>query len=173
MQPSLRQFDACRVRHADVLEWLWFLNSHRKPVFDWMWGDKDTYRLAFALAGKADSFQLVCSQSSRGPDTSPLVPMSVPFCLWPFAFASAIMCVAARMSIPLPLLPLHLFAYSTSTNIGQTMHMSRKTGHNFQTQLQRQLFLEQSYISAGHGVNGNMTMFAYKPKLGFAALPTS
>lgn len=49
----------CRARHADVLEWLWFLNSHRKPVSDWMWGDKDTYRLAFALAGKADAFQQV------------------------------------------------------------------------------------------------------------------
>ncbi len=42
-----------------MLEWLWFLNSHRQPVSDWMWGDKDTYRLAFALAGKADSFQQV------------------------------------------------------------------------------------------------------------------
>ncbi|DBA84574.1 TPA: hypothetical protein ACH3X2_006154 [Trebouxia sp. C0005] len=48
-----------RARHADVLEWLWFLNSHRKPVSDWMWGDKDTYRLAFALAGKANAFQQV------------------------------------------------------------------------------------------------------------------
>ena len=51
----------CRARHADVLEWLWFLNSHRKPVSKWMWGDKDTYRLAFALADKADHFQQVCS----------------------------------------------------------------------------------------------------------------
>ncbi len=42
-----------------MLEWLWFLNSHKKPVSDWMWGDKDTYRLAFALAGKADAFQQV------------------------------------------------------------------------------------------------------------------
>ena len=42
-----------------MLEWLWFLNSHRQPVSDWMWGDKDTYRLAFALAGKADAFQQV------------------------------------------------------------------------------------------------------------------
>ncbi|KAL3136081.1 hypothetical protein ABBQ32_007105 [Trebouxia sp. C0010 RCD-2024] len=50
-----------RARHADVLEWLWFLNSHRRPVFDWVWGDKDTYRLAFALAGKLDSFQQVCA----------------------------------------------------------------------------------------------------------------
>ena len=49
-----------RARHADVLEWLWFLNSHRKPVSKWMWGDKDTYRLAFALANKADDFQQVC-----------------------------------------------------------------------------------------------------------------
>lgn len=59
----LRQFVTCRVRHADVLEWLWFLSSHRKPIFDWMWGDKDTYRLAFALAGKVDNFQLVCIQT--------------------------------------------------------------------------------------------------------------
>jgi len=42
-----------------VLEWLWFLNSHRQPVSEWMWGDKDTYRLAFALAGKPDAFQQV------------------------------------------------------------------------------------------------------------------
>ena len=54
---------ACRVRHADVLEWLWFLNSHRKPVYEWVWGDKDTYHIAFALAGKASNFQQVRAQT--------------------------------------------------------------------------------------------------------------
>ena len=50
----------CRVRHSDVLEWLWFLNSHQRLVSDWMWGDKDTFRLAFALAGKdADFWQVL------------------------------------------------------------------------------------------------------------------
>ena len=42
-----------------MLEWLWFLNSHPRPVKKWMWGDKDTYRLAFALADKADDYWLV------------------------------------------------------------------------------------------------------------------
>ena len=51
----------CRVRHADVLEWVWFLNSHQDPVYGWMCGDKDTYRLAFALAGKTEDFSLVCN----------------------------------------------------------------------------------------------------------------
>lgn len=124
MQPSLMQLDACRIRHADVLEWLWFLNSHRKPIFDWMWGDKDTYRLAFALAGKADSFQLVCFTTSHGPDASCLVPLSVAFCLWPFAFT----CATALMPRPVSLLPLHLSAYSMSKEVGQTTHVSRKTG---------------------------------------------
>lgn len=116
MQPSLRQFDARRVRHADVLEWLWFLNSHRKPVFDWMWGDKDTYRLAFALAGKADSFQLVCFQTSHGPHALCL-------CLVPFGCALLLMLMLLLMRVAslTPLLPLHLSAYSVSNEVGQTM----------------------------------------------------
>lgn len=109
-------FYACRVRHADVLEWLWFLNSHRKPVFDWMWGDKDTYRLAFALADKADSFQLVHSQISCG-----LHARAWCLCLLPVAFAMRL-CVC--LPIPVSLLPLHLSAYSTSKEIGQKMHAS-------------------------------------------------
>lgn len=43
---------------ADVLEWTWFLNSFSKGfVYDFMYGDKDTYGVAFGLAGKAHMYQ--------------------------------------------------------------------------------------------------------------------
>ena len=45
--------------HADALEWLWFVNSHAEVVYRLMYGDKDTFRLAFALAGKSDYFEQV------------------------------------------------------------------------------------------------------------------
>lgn len=45
-----------RNAHADVLEWLWFLNSHPEVMYKVMHGDKDTFRLAFHLAGKASDF---------------------------------------------------------------------------------------------------------------------
>jgi hypothetical protein len=42
-----------RLRHYDVLEWLFWLNSHSNVTYQHMHGDKDTYRLAFSLAGEA------------------------------------------------------------------------------------------------------------------------
>lgn len=42
----------CRVRHADVLEWVWFLNAHAELLYKHMLGDKDTFEIAFVLAGK-------------------------------------------------------------------------------------------------------------------------
>ena len=48
-----------RNRHADVLEWVWLLNSYPDVVYRLMHGDKDTFRLAFALAGKSDLFNQV------------------------------------------------------------------------------------------------------------------
>jgi hypothetical protein len=50
---------ACRNLHADVLEWLWFLNSHAETIYKLMYGDKDTFSLAFHLAGKNVSYQQV------------------------------------------------------------------------------------------------------------------
>jgi hypothetical protein len=51
-----------RVQHYDVLEWLWLLNTHSSSgvpgvreagvVGRSIWGDKDTYLIAFQLAGK-------------------------------------------------------------------------------------------------------------------------
>ena len=55
-------FQACisfvsgRNLHADVLEWIWFLNAHNDVIYKLMHGDKDTFRLAFELAGKGDAF---------------------------------------------------------------------------------------------------------------------
>jgi hypothetical protein len=49
-----------RARHADVLEWLWLLNAHKGLVYQCLVGDKDTYRLAFELAGKGRDYQQVC-----------------------------------------------------------------------------------------------------------------
>lgn len=45
-----------RVKHADVLEYLWWINSHSIYMFKLMYGDKDTFPLAFAVAGKAYDF---------------------------------------------------------------------------------------------------------------------
>lgn len=45
--------------HADVLEWLWFLNSHAETIYKLMYGDKDTFSLAFHLAGKGDQYHQV------------------------------------------------------------------------------------------------------------------
>ena len=42
--------------HADVLEWLWLVNSHPDVTYRSMYGDKDTFRLAFHLAGKAAAY---------------------------------------------------------------------------------------------------------------------
>jgi hypothetical protein len=48
--------DACN--GADVLEWTWFLNSFSDGhIYDFVYGDKDTYGVAFALAGKAHMYQ--------------------------------------------------------------------------------------------------------------------
>ena len=45
---------------ADVLEWAWYLNSFGKDgVYKFMWGDKDSFMVAFALAGKAHMYQVV------------------------------------------------------------------------------------------------------------------
>lgn len=48
-----------RGRHADVLEWLWFLNSHPRLTSQQLQGDKDTFPMAFGLAGKGTQFQQV------------------------------------------------------------------------------------------------------------------
>ena len=48
-----------RRRHDDVLEWVVLLNLEGELVYDLVWGDKDTYRLAFALAGKGPAFTQV------------------------------------------------------------------------------------------------------------------
>ncbi|WIA31646.1 hypothetical protein OEZ86_002526 [Tetradesmus obliquus] len=47
-----------RAMHLDVLEWAWFLNSFsEKHIYDFMYGDKDTFGVAFGLAGKAHMYQ--------------------------------------------------------------------------------------------------------------------
>ena len=76
-----------------------------------MWGDKDTYRLAFALAGKADRFQLV-----RFSSLICLLPFA--HCILPFAFVVALyfsfcsccclcLCLCVHVPVPDPLLTLH------------------------------------------------------------------
>lgn len=55
-----------RARHADVLEWLWMLNAHAGIVYRCVVGDKDTYRMAFELAGKAGDYVQVSLHSKRG-----------------------------------------------------------------------------------------------------------
>jgi hypothetical protein len=45
-----------RARHADVLEALWLLNAHAEVTYECIVGDKDTFWLAFQLAGKGAHF---------------------------------------------------------------------------------------------------------------------
>ncbi len=58
----------CRQRHWDVMEWLFFLNSHAELLYQHMLGDKDTFEIAFMLAGKHSQFHRV--------PISPGVPLS-------------------------------------------------------------------------------------------------
>lgn len=44
------------VQHGDVAEWAVWINSFGDTVYRALWGDKDTYALAFAVAGKAHVF---------------------------------------------------------------------------------------------------------------------
>ncbi|KAL3146379.1 hypothetical protein ABBQ32_003064 [Trebouxia sp. C0010 RCD-2024] len=59
-----------RVRHADVLEFIWMLNSHPEVTYNWMHGDKDTYRLAFHLANKSAHFAQVTAAPAQALDAS-------------------------------------------------------------------------------------------------------
>ena len=56
-----------------MLEWLWFLNSHPETIYKLMYGDKDTFRLAFALAGKEAAYQ----QARPQPDCRPCTTENV------------------------------------------------------------------------------------------------
>jgi hypothetical protein len=52
------------VTHADVAEWALWINSFGEQIYNAVWGDKDTYALAFAVAGKAHRFTQVQVQQS-------------------------------------------------------------------------------------------------------------
>lgn len=45
-----------RGRHADVLEYLWYMAAAQDKVWKLTAGDRETFRLAFALAGKAHEY---------------------------------------------------------------------------------------------------------------------
>jgi hypothetical protein len=44
------------VKHADVAEWALWVNSFGDTLYKAVWGDKDTYSMAFAVAGKSHVF---------------------------------------------------------------------------------------------------------------------
>ncbi len=44
------------VRHADVAEWALWVNTYGDDIYKAVWGDKDTWSLAFGVAGKAHAF---------------------------------------------------------------------------------------------------------------------
>lgn len=46
--------DTCK--HADVLQFVHALNQQSAVTYDYMFGDKDTFRLAFAIADKLEAF---------------------------------------------------------------------------------------------------------------------
>ncbi len=61
----------CRLWHADVLEWVWFLNSHPEAVYGTMYGDKDTFPLAFHLARKGDIYNQIPTPPGAVLDATP------------------------------------------------------------------------------------------------------
>lgn len=61
----------CRLWHADVLEWVWFLNSHPEAVYGMMYGDKDSFPLAFHLARKGDIYNQIPTAPSAVLDATP------------------------------------------------------------------------------------------------------
>ena len=67
---------ACRNLHADALEWLWFVNSHSEVIYKLMYGDKDTFRLAFALAGKSNFFEQVRCDPADPPPNYPICQLT-------------------------------------------------------------------------------------------------
>lgn len=54
-----------RRKNDDVLEWIMFLNLHADMLYSIVWGDKDTYRLAFHLANKSQGFAQVRQGQSQ------------------------------------------------------------------------------------------------------------
>ena len=66
---------ACRARHWDVLEWLLLLNARSEIAYRDAFGDKDTYRAAFMLAGKGGEYQQARPRGGRpGPGRRLLLP---------------------------------------------------------------------------------------------------
>jgi hypothetical protein len=53
-------------QHGDVVEWALWINSFGDSVYRALWGDKDTYALAFAVAGKAHEFKQMQVRSFAG-----------------------------------------------------------------------------------------------------------
>jgi hypothetical protein len=122
----------CRLWHADVLEWLWFLNSYPEVIYRTMYGDKDTFRLAFHLAGKADMF----SQASSLTLTHVMVPLcfdavhyhtipyhTVPYHTIPYH-------TIPYHTIPYHTIPYHTVPYhTTAANIGRSAGDGRPSCH--------------------------------------------
>lgn len=48
-----------RERHWEVMEWLLWLNTRDKVVYKEAYGDKDTFKAAFYLAGRLEEFHQV------------------------------------------------------------------------------------------------------------------
>ena len=48
-----------RARYVDVLDYILFLNANADVLYSLVWGDKDLYELAFALAGSLGNFTQV------------------------------------------------------------------------------------------------------------------
>ena len=56
LQADSGQFLFDRNRHWQVMEWLLFLNTHNEFTYRYAHGDKDTYRVAFELAGRGGDY---------------------------------------------------------------------------------------------------------------------
>ena len=100
--PPARQVMINRVQHLDVLEWVWFLNAFGDGfTYKYMFGDKDTFAFAFALAEKANYY----SEINTPPAGAPPAGLRGVGCLPGTGAAARLraVCMAAVL-LPLPLL---------------------------------------------------------------------
>lgn len=59
-----------RMKLADVLEYTWFINLNSQWQYHYTLGDKDTHRIAFAVAGKLAAYNEVSTLSTTLSDLS-------------------------------------------------------------------------------------------------------
>ena len=56
---QLHQSPLFRRKHLDVMEWILFVNAQHETTYQYIYGDKDSFELAFNLADKGKQYNRV------------------------------------------------------------------------------------------------------------------